>query len=302
MKIAFVGASGYGNVGDDTYPLVFQKYFRKHELLFLNSDLPETLPEDISFFVFGGGGILHNAAADADGMYSAELSRHFVCMQVYLDIALARGIPYGFLSCGFQFPDESASDLSTLEPWVQYLKKAQFISLRSPECRRIAQTLTQRRDCLWYPDLGYLYHPFRQRQRRPEKRLTIVPSGAVTALDHDVQRMILYHSSVGYRIVWLGMGAAVDDAPHFAAVGKHQPAGEIIRCGSPQESVDHIRRSAYVITGRYHGMIFARSHGVPFYVPENSPHKIRSEALTAAPEAAAGHVETLLRALRRISA
>ena len=30
MKIAFVGASGYGNVGDDTYPLVFREHLPDH--------------------------------------------------------------------------------------------------------------------------------------------------------------------------------------------------------------------------------------------------------------------------------
>ncbi|WP_075089868.1 hypothetical protein [Verrucomicrobium spinosum] len=95
MKIAFVGASGYGNVGDDTYPLVFQEQFRGAELLFFNSDLPAEMPSDLDLVVLGGGGIIYNSAT-----HDESPSPHFRCMQFYMDHAIASGTPWGFLSCG----------------------------------------------------------------------------------------------------------------------------------------------------------------------------------------------------------
>jgi hypothetical protein len=79
MKIAFVGASGYGNVGDDTYPLVFAQQLPEHELVIYNSDLPTALPDDLALLVLGGGGILYNNPKD--GPADAE-SSHFRCHEV----------------------------------------------------------------------------------------------------------------------------------------------------------------------------------------------------------------------------
>jgi exopolysaccharide biosynthesis predicted pyruvyltransferase EpsI len=60
-----------------------------------------------------------------------------------------------------------------------------------------------------------------------------------------------------------------------------------------------IARSRFVITGRYHGMIFARIHRVPFITPVDSPYKIRMENLETDMSAAAGHFEVLRQFLRR---
>src|SRR5882757_7801435 len=141
MKIAFVGASGYGNVGDNSYPLVFQQHLPGHELIFYNSDLPAELPSDVKLIVLGGGGIIYNSRMEPE----TEESEHFRYMKFYMDWAITHGIPFGILSCGFQFASgQGPSNLAALTSWVPYLKQALFVTLRSPTCVRIAEELTGR--------------------------------------------------------------------------------------------------------------------------------------------------------------
>ena len=116
MKIAWVGASGYGNVGDDTYPLVFAQQWPEHEWVIYNSDLPAALPEDLTLLVLGGGGILYNNPKE--GQADAE-SPHFRAMKFYMDAAIARGIPWGILSCGFQFQVNREAEYAAVFPGAQ---------------------------------------------------------------------------------------------------------------------------------------------------------------------------------------
>ena len=62
MKILFVNAMGYGNIGDDTYPIIFKRYFEfDHDLYFMNSDV-KPIPKDLDLIVFGGGGLISGIA------------------------------------------------------------------------------------------------------------------------------------------------------------------------------------------------------------------------------------------------
>jgi hypothetical protein len=272
MKIAFVGASGYGNVGDDTYPLVFAQQLPGHELVIYNSDLPAALPEDLTLLVLGGGGILYNNPKD--GQADAE-SPHFRAMKFYMDAAIARGIPWGILSCGFQFQfNREAEYTAALKPWVPYLKLAAFITLRSPNCVRIAQELSGRNDVRFFPDAAYLYQPRVELTEEVPRIVTLVPAGLVNA------RNVLINHYIR----------------QFAA---QFPQSQIIARPGPQAAFAAIARSRFVITGRYHGMIFARVSRVPFITPVDSPYKIRMEDLNADISAATGHFEVLQRFLPR---
>lgn len=299
MKIAFVGASGYGNVGDDTYPLVFQEQFRGAELLFLNSDLPEQMPTDLDLLVLGGGGIIYNSAT-ADNAPSA----HFRRMQFYMDHAIASGIPWGFLSCGLQFRAYREDNYRTdLAPWVPYLQQAHFITVRSPECVLRITEITGRQDGVaCFPDAAYLFRPPAATSVSPGDRpmLTLVPAGFINPRNKHTQHMVRLARSMNYEVVWMNMGAPVDDAAHLDNALLLEPTVRIIRNPHPATAHAQIGASRLVFTGRYHGMIFARTQGIPFYVPEDSPYKIRKEDLQADPAGAKGHVETLQAAMARV--
>lgn len=300
MKIAFVGASGYGNVGDNTYPLVFQEQIREAELLFFNSDLPVEMPSDLDIIVLGGGGIIYNSAITES---SHEPSPHFRCMQFYMDHAIAKGIPWGFLSCGLQFyPYRDDHFRDDLAPWVPYLQQAGFITVRSPECVQRITEITGRQDGVtFFPDAAYLFRPPASVSRPAGDRpmLTLVPTGGITPHNQHTQHMVRLARSMNYEIVWMNMGAPVDDARHLDDALLLEPTVRLMWNPDPATAYAQIGASRLVFSGRYHGMIFARAQGVPFYVPEDAPYKIRKEDLQADPADARGHVETLQAAMAR---
>lgn len=290
MKIAFVGASGYGNVGDDTYPLIFRQQLRGHELVFYNSDLPAHLPEDIGLLVIGGGGVVYNVSPSPE----QPESPHFCCMKFYMDAAIARGIPWGILSCGFQFRTiYDATSAGWLAPWVPYLQKARFITFRSRSCVRICQELSGREDARFFPDAAYLYRPSPRVCAAPLDRVTLVPAGEAKPRNALVAHHLRQLAASGLSISCLSMGAEVDDGRLLAQAAELFPEAEILRPSGPAEAFEHIARSRFVISGRYHGMVFARTSRVPFITPVDVPYKLRVEDYSVDTAAAAGHFEVL---------
>lgn len=292
-KIAFVGASGYGNVGDDTYPLVFAQELPEHELRFYNSDLPAGLPEDLDLLVLGGGGILYNNPKD--GPEDAE-SPHFRAMKFYMDAAIRRGIPWGISSCGFQFRSKRENDYGiALKPWVPYLRQARFITLRSPNCARIARELGEREDVEFYPDAAYLYRPALEAPPAVPQAVTVVPAGFINPRNDLMRHYLRQFDSVSAPLVWLGMGAPVDDGQHLREAAELFPNARIIANPGPQAAFERIARSRFVITGRYHGLVFARASRVPFITSVHTPYKITQEPLDTDIATAAGHIDVLRR-------
>jgi len=289
MKIAFVGASGYGNVGDDTYPLVFAQQLPEHEPVFYNSDLPERLPEDVGMIVIGGGGVLHNVGSETE----AAESPHLRCMKFYMDAAIERGIPWGFISCGFQFQvHREAAYAEALRPWVSYLQRASFITLRSPECVRIAGEISGRTDACFFPDAAYLYHPEVEPGRGS---VIIVPAGLVNPRNVLINHYMSQFSASDTPVSWLSMGAEVDDGWMLEEAAQRFPKSTIIARASPEIAFGHIACARLVITGRYHGMVFARTSRVPFITPLDVPYKMRVEDFAAERSAASGHMDVLRR-------
>ncbi|MDB6003028.1 MAG: hypothetical protein JWR15_15 [Prosthecobacter sp.] len=292
MKIAFVGASGYGNVGDDTYPLVFAQQLWEHEVLSYNSDLPDSLPEDLGMVVIGGGGVLHNVGAEPEGGESP----HFGRMRFYMNAAMERGIPWGFLSCGFQFQvQRDAAYAQALRPWVPYLQQASFITLRSRECVRIACEISGRADAVYFPDAAYLYHPGGAITDRVPDRVTLVPAGLVNPRNALINHYLRQFAASGTPVAWLGMGAPVDDGWMLEEAAQRFPESTIIAAGDPGTAFREIAASRLVITGRYHGMIFARTSRVPFITPVDVPYKMRHEDYAVPRTSAAGHFDVLRR-------
>lgn len=285
MKIAFVGASGYGNMGDDMYPLVFREHFPGHELLFFNSDLPESLPDDLELLVLGGGGLIYN---------SPRSPAHFGYMQFYMDVAREREIPWGFVGCGLQLrPTDNGYDIDALEPWVEYLRAADFLAVRSAKCVEIISSLTGHHRAVYFPDLGYLFDPIDARNQLRKDRVTLVPAGDLNTDNKAVRHLIDPFLSVGYELVVMGMGASCDDEIHIECASKAYPQAEIVRPSDPITAIGVISQSRFVITGRFHGMVFSRVAGVPFYVPADGAYKVREEDLRSDTQAAIGHIRLL---------
>jgi hypothetical protein len=299
MKIAFVGASGYGNVGDNTYPFVFSKHLPEHELLFFNSDLPKEMPADLDLLVFGGGGILYNNPSGED---LSALSPHFCQMRYYLKWAVETGVPFGFSSCGFQFRAGTEELFrEVLKPWIPYFDQARFITLRSPNCVRIMQELAPDSEPWFYPDAGYLMAQLVEVDSCWENMLTVAVAGKMFPGDPLCKRFMQFLGSMKYETVWMSMGAPVDDAPNLSFARRRFPGTRVIEAPTPEEAYRQIARSRLVLSGRYHGMVFARAAGVPFYFPEDVPYKLRHEDFQAEPAEAMGHITVLREAIARLA-
>lgn len=297
MKIAFVGASGYGNVGDDSYPQVFTQQLPEHDLAFYNSDLPASLPDDIGLLVLGGGGILYNNPQEGpeDG-----LSPHFECMRFYMDAAIRRGIPWGILSCGFQFRHQrEASYATALRPWEPYLQAAGFITVRSPNCQRIASEIGRREDVHFFPDAAYILKTGLRATKAAPRVVTIVPAGAIHAECPVIQNYMRQFAASRVPTAWMSMGAPVDDDHHLALAARFFPETKIIRNSGPLNAFRQIARSRFVITGRYHGMVFSRASQVPYITALDTTYKIRREHHATPIRQASGHFKVLRQFIKR---
>ena len=135
MKILIVNAMGYGNIGDDTYPIVFKKYLKGHELHFANSD-PTPIPDGLDLIILGGGGLIFDKEGEMHLTYIARYMKH----------AIKNKIPYCFVSVGIQCRRDYKNNKWTHDEyarnWVPYLKKAAFASFRDlGSARYFAQKL-----------------------------------------------------------------------------------------------------------------------------------------------------------------
>lgn len=298
MKIAFVGASGYGNVGDNAYPFVFSRFLPEHELLFFNSDLPKEMPADIDLLVFGGGGILYNNPAGED---LSALSPHFCQMRYYLQWAVEAGVPFGISSCGFQFRVETEDRYQeVLKPWIPYFEQARFITLRSPNCVRIMRELAPRSEARFYPDAAYLMPQLVEVEPGHDNMMTVAVAGKMFPGDPLCKRFMQFLGSMKYETVWMSMGAPVDDAANVAFAHRRFPETRVIEAPTPPEAFRQIARSRLVLTGRYHGMVFARASGVPFYFPEDVPYKLRHEDFQTDPLESIGHITVIREAIAKL--
>jgi Polysaccharide pyruvyl transferase len=290
MKIAFVGASGYGNVGDNTYPLVLRGAFPEHQLIFYNSDLPSHIPEDIAVMAIGGGGLIYNSGVTP----RSTPSHHFQCMKHYMEWANQRRIPWGFLSCGVQLRREHETAVSeVLAPWIPWLNKAGFITLRSPGCVKVVEALTGRRDVNFFPDLAYLFRPKASEDTSAKEAATFVVGGKINPADPFCQHLARLFRASELPICWLSMGAKCDDEKSIVTARRLFPESCSVAESTPDKAFRQIARSRFVVSGRYHGMVFARCNRVPFFVPEETTWKIRNEDYSVSMHEAEGHLIAL---------
>lgn len=285
--IAFIGASGYGNIGDDTYPLVFRQYLGKQfKLQFYNSDLPKEAPK-ADLYVFGGGGLIWHQEGNA----------HLEYMKRYATWAKQSSIPYIFCSCGIQ-PRHNKLDTSSrwnLEPikkWKSVLKDALSITVRSEADKKIIQEISQR-DVVWFPDLGYLFRPNIEINK---KQYTIwTPAASGRATNPVTAQIIKERLSQKKNIYALNMGGPSQEHLIEEAVKIFPSIKLVVKQNlSPIKCFSLIANSCEVIAGRYHSLVFSRSAGVSYWInKEYAQFKIENENINSNPDTAIKHIEIL---------
>jgi hypothetical protein len=269
-RIAFIGASGYGNIGDDMYPIVLREYLQKeNQLSFFNSDLPQEAPE-ADLYVFGGGGLIWNEKGSA----------HLEYMRQYAKWAKKKDIPYMFVSCGIQprhnYKGHSKWALWPLQEWKDILCEAVDITVRSPTGAKLLSRII-RKEVDWYPDIGYLYKPEVSPCEEQNGYTVWTPVASARASSPWAQRVLSRMKEDRLKI--LNMGGPQTEYLVQEAASCYPMA--TVKTGlsiTPQKAYSIIANSSMVIAGRYHSLIFARTSGVGKIL--TNPHaqfKIESE-------------------------
>ncbi len=297
MNLAFIGASGYGNVGDDTYPLIFRQYLsEEHMLTFYNSDAAasrQQLPE-YDYVIFGGGGIIYNSEVGKGYQKGYDVSAHFEYMKYYLDFARNAGLPYCFCSADIQVRrnmDDSGWDFRPLAPWLKYLRDADFVSVRSQYSKEVLTEMC-RREIDYYPDLAYLFDTDDDSARG--NYLLFIPGSTIKAGNDYARKILEEHTGRGVEIKAANFGADGDNRKDLDDFRKLFPNAEVFYGVTPEAAFNLVKRSIGVITGRYHGLVFARATNTPFYAEtEKCKYKIAAEDLRAEPSQAIGHIRLL---------
>ena len=268
---------GYGNIGDDTYPLVFNKYLYKHELYFANSD-PSPIPDNLDLMIFGGGGLIFDKEGEAHLSYMAR----------YMNHALKLKIPYCFVSVGIQCRRDYQNNKWTRDEyarnWVPFFKKAEFATFRDVGSADYFKDKLKNTDskCDIYsaPDMCYLYNWDIFNGKR--KNITISPCASAKAnfpkVKEELDRLLNLYPEA--ELVSMNMGGDNTDdlAEQVQEIYPNRKVRILLsKMVDPKKAINIINQSHHMITGRYHGLVFCRICNTPYWTAENPQYKIAVE-------------------------
>jgi glycosyltransferase involved in cell wall biosynthesis len=274
-QIIFVGCSGYGNIGDDTYPIVLRKHLKEYNLIFKNSNPPRTLPHNCGLLVIGPGGVL----------YQNNNTAHFDYMKEYMEYAIKRDIPLVFLSCGVQKED--------LDPWKKYFDYAKLITVRSQKDLEYIKKYTDNKNIHYYPDLCYLFDEYKEVKGLPKKYTVFIPISANPS--KETEEAIL--STPKDQRILLRMGAIEETLNIFNKY--KEKFGTINITNVNPAKVNYIIKNAQkIFTGRYHGMVFSRINGKKYTV-NGSSLKILNEDKNNKTSDAINHIKEFKKILNK---
>jgi glycosyltransferase involved in cell wall biosynthesis len=272
-KILFVGCSGYGNTGDDIYPLVLKKYLADYDLIFENSDPPRIVPKNIFALIIGPGGLIYDDPT------------HFAYICEYMDSAIAKHKKIIFLSVGVQSRN--------LERWKRYFDYATLITVRSTQDLEVLKNYTQNPNLSYFPDLAYLFRDFKPILGLPEKFSIFTPVNLPSPKDKA-----LFLSTKSSERVLLQMGSLKDTRYIFQ---KWQKLGKSITLTglNPSQTNYVFSKSQYVYTARYHGIILSRINAVPHKLLSSNLLKLRFEDTSSDYTRAIEHINQIKKNLEQ---
>lgn len=282
MNIAFVGAYDYGNVGDDQYRNVFKKHLPNHTLSFYNSDKPREL-NDEDLLVIGGGGLIYNAR------------NHFNFMEEYMIDAKKKGIPIAMISCGIQLMNKNIRDLKVWKKWFDYAK---VITMRSQRGAQIVKRFSSNPNIHYYPDLGYLFSTDEFVLEEPNS-VCIIPSRNVHYKNKTFLSTLKANCDAYKRFYILEMGSPNDNRNDIEKLLDLLDDKNFTMYWNPtpETVLNVIKRCRFVITGRYHGMVFARKEGKWVIHFETSEFKFVHEDTSSDMSNAIFHIKKLIQVI-----
>jgi glycosyltransferase involved in cell wall biosynthesis len=313
-RVTVVGCSGYGNVGDDLYRAMYEAYLGDDVDLtvcntrtFVGPD-GRVLPVDayrhgmdlpVDYVVIGGGGLLNEA----------ELTSSI--FTVYLPYCTSQKVPLAVVSVGFGYPCLDGSTILISDKgrrqYTALLSMADLVTVRSIADRDLALDLIprhRRHVVRVYPDLVFgcatVYQPGPTLMIPDAPYVILCPTTTVSTAKRDIA-VLVRHSLMESRattLVILPMEGVQrpDVYPNVFVTEEIARVRElfpdvtlVVYTGRQLESsgqtqvqtiarcIDLFRHAAGVVTGRYHGVVLARSFQVPVHTGATSLVKIVEE-------------------------
>jgi len=238
MNITIVGASGYGNFGDDVYVKVLTEHLPNDTITIKNSDEPRVAKSPCDLMIIGGGGLIYE-----------DNTAHFDYMKDYMENAIDSKIPYMLISVGIQ---------STFASWVSYLKLALAISVRS-EIDRYIMNQTTGLVVPWFPDLAYLFDS-QSKYMIPDDPIVFIPGRNI---ERAKRWENVFKETPDKSRVILRLSPTEEFKPikeFFLSIGQCQ----VIEDASIEQTNYIISHAKKVYSHRYHGCIMARKYEKPF--------------------------------------
>ena len=290
-KVLSISCYGYGNIGDNMYSGVFKRYLERDcnvfkirdNRMFVDSEynLSSSPPSNdwkYDALLIGGGGLLNK-----EKLNNSNTMRH------YISKAMKNNKPIFIISCGIQTDDNFGSD------WKELWNYASLITVRSPEDKRIILKNTPKANVKYQRDLGYIapHCGVYERIENEKTKLTMAISGPVNPSSSEVKKII--EETKPQEIVVMNTGARFDkdmkewiDSANFPGIKTTKLYGEGIANEfnfkdnergdlNVQSTIQVINDSFLVLSGRYHGMVFARSLGIPCNTMGMGTNKIKWE-------------------------
>lgn len=315
-KVLCIGNYDYGNIGDEVYKLVIDKYldsaFKRvfiSDTFRINKDkkyIEMSSPQedyDFDILIIGGGGIIKDYGT-TEGCSKNSIA-------YYIERAISAKKPYFFVSCGLQtsISDPTVEQTKNiLGNTLGYLQKASYIWVRSIKdlmlLNQAVPDIYHKIDAL--PDLGYLYPKMIDAtvSKKNKKYITLLQTGSASVENEYVRDLLSGKPEKDLIVINMGGSENPTQSKDFKEynlfsqkVKEYFPKAKVFMGDSiskelkdfryakdntresdisPEKVVEYISKSNLVITGRYHGYVFAKSLGIDVEAPI-STYKIISE-------------------------
>jgi polysaccharide pyruvyl transferase WcaK-like protein len=311
-KVLIISCYGYGNMGDNMYSEVFTKYLPECEVVkisdhsvFVDSNKklvgkPPTNNYLFDYLIIGGGGLI-----------TATKLKDSHNMPYYINDAKKRNKPLFIISCGVQGPISNFSIDFAL--WKDAMNYAKLVTVRSTKDKELLSNIVDKNKIHYFRDLGYVFPHTMRPYKTLNKTVTLIIAGPV----HDANQTIKDHIKKTKKdVVIMNMGSLKDDNNNRRMLKMNFPGSNVVKyygSGKSPEFTTHesfmanqaemekllklnpeiegvnpsdltlskviniIYNSDIVFTGRYHGMIFSRSLGVPYDTLGMDTNKVKWE-------------------------
>jgi hypothetical protein len=278
-KILIISCYGYGNMGDNMYSEVFKKYLNNCEIIRIsdngvfvnkNKKLTGDLPDsdyDFDALILGGGGII-----------TADKLKNSKNIPYYIEKAMQKNADIFIISCGVQGPVDNFE--RDFEPWKKVMDYAKLITVRSPTDKSLIDKFTDPSKVHYFRDLGYIFPHMNTITKNKTKTTTLIIAGPINNENEDLNKKV---QDLKNDTVLMNMGGMDDDDNQNRIKAYAIPGVNIKKYyGSARakefdfsnnnkkgdlnldKTLNIIFNSEIVFTGRYHGMIFSRTLGIPY--------------------------------------